>query len=311
MNENRLQPAWSDEDPEGAVLRARLRSRLLRHLPETGDHAGALPGLTLYRRDRPTRPASVLYEPSIAFVVQGRKRVVLGVDAHEYDAANFVLTALDLPTISHVLEANPGQPCLAVMLKLDLAMVQTVGSEIDVQGISTASRPASGLTLGRMTTELLDAFLRLSTLADQPHDIAIMAPLLMREITYRLLTGPSGAQLRLIARRDPGCGRVAAVVTWLRTHYAEPIRIETLAEIAAMGVSTLHRHFNAITRMSPLQYQKHIRLHEARRLLLVGQVDATSAAYRVGYESVTQFSREYRRLFGNPPIRDVSLLRGD
>jgi len=310
MNEVRLEPARSDDDSESASLRARLRSRLLAYLPETGDHVSALPGLTLYRRDRPTEPASMLYEPSIAFVVQGRKRVVLGPADYEYDAASFVLTAVDLPTISHVLEADPSQPCLSVMLKLDLAMVQAVGGEIDLQGIPTSSTSDSGMTLGNMTTELLDAFVRLSVLADKPHEMSVMAPLVMREIIFRLLMGPSGGHLRRIARQDPRCDRIAATITWIREHYAEAIRIEALAEIAAMGVSTLHHHFSAITHMSPLQYQKHIRLHEARRLLLTEQVDATSAAYRVGYESVTQFSREYRRLFGNPPIRDISLLRG-
>jgi len=310
MNDARPQSAQSAEDSEGASLRARLGSRLLAHLPETGDHASALPGLTLYRRDRPTEPASVLYEPGVAFVVQGRKRVVLGSDAYEYDAGKFVLTAVDLPTIAHVLEANPSQPCLSVMLKLDLAMVQTVGGEIDLQGIAVMNNAESGMTFGHMTTELLDAFVRLFALADKPQDIAIMAPLVLREITYRLLMGPSGGHLRRIAKQDPRYDRILAAIAWLREHYAEAIRIEALAEIAAMGVSTLHHHFSAITHMSPLQYQKHIRLHEARRLLLTERLDATSAAYRVGYESVTQFSREYRRLFGNPPIRDISLLCG-
>ncbi|MGJ7499577.1 AraC family transcriptional regulator N-terminal domain-containing protein [Variovorax sp. ZT5P49] len=310
MNDAQLQPTRPDEDSKGAWLRARLRSHLLAHLPKAGDHVSALPGLTLYRRDGPTGPASMLYESSVGFVVQGRKRVVLGSDAYEYDAAKFVLTAVDLPTISHVLEANPSRPCLSMMLKLDFAMVQAIGGEIDLQGIAATSNAESGMTFGHMTTELLDAFVRLSALADKPQDIAIMAPLVLREITYRLLMGPSGSHLRRIARQDPRRDKILIAITWLREHYAEAIRIEDLAEIAAMGVSTLHHHFSAITHMSPLQYQKHIRLHEARRLLLTEGLDATSAAYRVGYESVTQFSREYRRLFGNPPIRDISLLRG-
>lgn len=311
MNDAQLQLARPDEDSEGAWLRARLRSHLLARLPKAGDHVSALPGLTLYRRDGPTEPASMLYESSVGFVVQGRKRVVLGSDAYEYDAAKFVLTAVDLPTISHVLEANPSRPCLSMMLKLDFALVQAIGGEIDLQGIAATSNAGSGMTFGHMTTELLDAFVRLSALADKPQDIAIMAPLVLREITYRLLMGPSGGHLRRIARQDPRRDKILTAIAWLREHYAEAIRIEDLAEIAAMGVSTLHHHFSAITHMSPLQYQKHIRLHEARRLLLTEGLDATSAAYRVGYESVTQFSREYRRLFGNPPIRDIALLRGD
>ena len=309
-NDSRHQPARPGEDPESASLRTRLRSHLLAHLPKAGDHVSALPGLTLYRRDGPTEPASMLYESSVGFVVQGRKRVVLGSDAYEYDAARFVLTAVDLPTISQVLEADPGQPCLSMMLKLDLAMVQAIGGEIDLQGIAAPSNAESGMTFGHMTTELLDAFVRLCALADKPGDIAIMAPLVRREIAYRLLMGPSGGHLRRLARQDPQRDKILTAIAWLREHYAEAIRIGDLAEMAAMGVSTLHHHFGAITHMSPLQYQKHIRLHEARRLLLTEGLDATSAAYRVGYESVTQFSREYRRLFGNPPIRDISMLRG-
>ena len=310
MNDVRLQAARPDDDSESASLRARLRSHLLACLPKAGDHVSALPGLTLYRRDGPTEPASMLYEPSVGFVVQGRKRVVLGTDTHEYGPAEFVLTAVDLPTVSQVLEAEPGRPCLSMMLKLDFAMVQAIGGEIDVQGIAATSDAESGMTFGPMTTALLDAFVRLSALADKPQDIAIMAPLVLREITYRLLMGPSGGHLRRIARQGPQRDKILTAIAWLREHHAEAIRIEDLADMAAMGVSTLHHHFSAITHLSPLQYQKHIRLHEARRLLLTEGLDATSAAYRVGYESVTQFSREYRRLFGNPPIRDISLLRG-
>ncbi len=252
----------------------------------------------------------MLYESSVDLVVQGRKRVVLGSDAYEYDAAKFVLTAVDLPTISHVLEANPNRPCLSMLLKLDFAMVQAIGGEIDLQGIAATSNAESGMTFGHMTTELLDAFVRLSALADKPQDIAIMAPLgAARNYispAYGAVGRPSSSHCQTRPRRD----KILTAIAWLREHYAEAIRIEDLAEIAAMGVSTLHHHFSAITHMSPLQYQKHIRLHEARRLLLTEGLDATSAAYRVGYESVTQFSREYRRLFGNPPIRDISLLRG-
>jgi AraC-like DNA-binding protein len=310
MNNARPRSARPDEDSQAASLRARLRSHLLAHLPKAGDCVTALPGLALYRRDSPTEPASMLYEPSVGFVVQGRKRVVLGSDAYEYDAARSVLTTMDLPTISHVLEADPGRPCLSMMLKLDFAMVQAIGGEIDQQGGAATGNTESGMAFGQMTTELLDAFVRLLALTDKPRDIAIMAPLVLREITYRLLEGPSGGHLRRIARQDPRRDKILTAIAWLRAHYAEAIRIEDVAEIAAMGVSTLHHHFSAITHMSPLQYQKHIRLHEARRLLLTEGLDATSAAYRVGYESVTQFSREYRRLFGNPPIRDISLLRG-
>jgi AraC-like DNA-binding protein len=280
----------------------------LRHLPQAGDHISAVPGLSFYRRDGFCEPVSAFYEPSLSLVVQGRKRVVLSEQPYEYDACRFVLTSVDLPTIAEVLDATEDRPFLSVMLKLDLTVAQEVGGEIDLHGVETSA--GSGMTIGTVTAGLLDAILRLAALADAPQDIPVMERLVLREITYRLLTGPAGGQLRQIAKQGTRCNRIAEVIAWLRENYAEPVRIETLAEMAAMGVSTLHHHFKFITRMSPLQYQKQIRLHEARRLLLTEPVDASTAAFRVGYETATQFNREYRRLFGNPPMRDIAGLRG-
>jgi transcriptional regulator GlxA family with amidase domain len=154
------------------------------------------------------------------------------------------------------------------------------------------------------------AILRLAALADVPRDIPIMGRMVLREVIYHLLVGSAGGELRQIARHGTQHNKIAEIITWLRNHYAEPVSIEVLADMASMGASTFYHHFNAITRMGPLQYQKQIRLHEERRLMLTERLDASSTAFRVGYESVTQFSREYRRLFGNPPIRDVALLQG-
>lgn len=296
-------------EDERATLRGRLAERMLRQLPGPGDHDSAVPGLSFYRRDTFCEPVSALYEPSLSLVVQGRKRVVLGSETYEYDAGRFVLTSVDLPTIAQVLDGSEAYPFLSIMLKLDLAIVQEVGGEIDLHGLRPGGA-ASAMAIGSVTADLLDAILRLAALADSPRDIPIMGRLVLREIVYRLLVGPAGARLRELAMQGTRCHRIAGVIAWLRAHYAEPVRIEALAEMAAMGVSTFHHHFAAITRMSPLQYQKRIRLHEARRLLLTEAVDAGTAAFQVGYESVTQFSREYRRLFGNPPMRDIALLRG-
>jgi AraC-like DNA-binding protein len=295
-------------DDEREPLRAKLEQRILRHLPAEGDHDTALPGLSFYRRDGFCEAVSALYEPSLSLVIQGRKRVVLGSETYEYEAGQFVLTAVDLPTLSQVLEADDDRPFLSIMLKLDLATVQEISGEIDLHGLQgRAAGP--GMVIGFVTADLLDALTRLAGLLDAPRDIPIMGRLILHEVIYRLLLGPAGAQLRQIAMHGTRCNRIAGVTSWLREHHAEPVRIEALAERAAMGVSTLHHHFKAITRMSPLQYQKHIRLHEARHLLLTEPIDASTVAFRVGYETVTQFSREYRRLFGNPPIRDVSRLR--
>jgi AraC-like DNA-binding protein len=306
--------AMMQADQDGAAqderlaLNERLAARILHHLPQAGDHDSAVPGLSFYRRDDFCPPASTLYEPSLSLVIQGRKHVLLGNQAYEYGAGDFMLTAIDLPTIAQVLDGSADYPFLSILLKLDIATIKEVAGEIDLHG-AVAGAVDSGMAVGTATSELLDAFLRLMALADTPRDIPILGKLLMREVVYRLLLGPAGAHLRSIAVQGSRCGRMAGVIAHLRDNYAQPVRIEELAEMAAMGISTLHHHFNGLTRMSPLQYQKHIRLHEARRLLLTEHLDAGSAAFRVGYESVTQFSREYRRLFGAPPMRDVAQLR--
>jgi AraC-like DNA-binding protein len=289
-------------------LRDRLARRICALLPGDGEHASTVPGLLLVRRNDPCDAVSALYEPSLALPVQGRKRVALGADRIEYDPDHFLLTSVDLPTMSQVIEASPARPFLTVMLRLDLSVAQEVAAEVDAQGVAHPA-PRAPMALGAVTPDLLDAVLRLEALADRPGDIAFMGRLLMREIVYRLLLSPAGAWLREIAMLGTRCNRVAGTIAWLRENHARAVRVEELAEMAAMGVSTFHHHFRGITRMSPLQFQKKIRLHEARRLLLVEPIDAATAALRVGYESATQFNREYRRLFGNPPMRDIAALR--
>ncbi len=301
-----------DRDEDEADRLQRLRSALARqianNLPGDGELRSPVPGLMLVRRNHPCDAVSALYEPSLALPAQGRKRVTLGAESMQYDADHFLLTAVDLPTMSQVTEATPTRPFLSIMLKLDLSVAQEIAAEIDTLSLGADGQRVP-MALGAVTPELLEAVVRLAALADRPQDIPFVGRLLMREITYRLLLSPAGAWLRQIAMRGTRCNRIAGVIAWLRENYARPVRVEELAEMAAMGVSTLHHHFNDITRMSPLQFQKQIRLHEARRLLLVESIDAATAALRVGYESATQFNREYRRLFGNPPIRDVSTIR--
>lgn len=302
-------PAHEDDEGQRLTrLREILAHRISRLLPGDEEHYSDVPGLILVRRDSPCEAVSALYEPSLALPVQGRKRVILGTDRIEYDADHFLLTSVDLPTMSQVIEANPARPFLSIMLKLNLSIVQEVAAEIDSQGI-TSGAPRSPMALGAVTADLLDAVVRLEALTDRSGDIPFMQKLLMREVTYRLLLSPAGAWLREIAMLGTRCNRIAGVIAWLRENHARAVRVEELAEMAAMGVSTFHHHFSGITRMSPLQFQKQIRLHEARRLLLTEPIDASMAALRVGYESPTQFNREYRRMFGNPPIRDIASLR--
>jgi AraC-like DNA-binding protein len=289
-------------------LRETLAQRISQLLPGDDEHHSAVPGLILVRRNSPCEAVSALYEPSLALPVQGRKRVIFGIDRIEYDADHFLLTSVDLPTMSQVIEATPVRPFLAIMLKLDISIAQEVAAEIDSRGIINGAQ-RSPMALGAVTADLLDVIMRLEALAGRPGDIPFMQTLLMREVIYRLLLSPAGAWLREIAMLGTRCNRIAGVIAWLRENHARPVRIEQLAEMAAMGISTFHHHFSHITRMSPLQFQKQIRLHEARRLLLTEPIDAATAALRVGYESPTQFNREYRRMFGNPPIRDISNLR--
>ncbi|MGV6871802.1 AraC family transcriptional regulator N-terminal domain-containing protein [Pseudochelatococcus sp. B33] len=262
-------------------------------------------GLTLIKLTSPTAPTPYQYEPSLAMIIRGRKRVILGDTTYWYDESQFLLTAVNLPTITQVLEASPHDPYMSILWKFDLSAAKQLIAEIDTEEPSTG--PA--MAVGPATRSLYDALARLIDLLATPSDAPILGDLIQREMLYRVLTSPAGARLRQIVRIGTQSNRVARAVAWLRENYRSPLRVEELARISGMGVSTLHHHFRVLTAMSPLQFQKHLRLHEARRLLLAEEVDAGTAALHVGYESATQFNREYRRLFGAPPIRDVKALR--
>lgn len=252
-------------------------------------------------------PDSSLYEPSFAFIITGAKRVVLGNEAYLYNQDHFLLTAVGLPTIVQVLDASASAPYVSFKLDIDLDLARDLIAEVD-QFVPASESEGSGLAIGPVTPELTSAAMRLLDLLDRPVDIPILAKSIQREILYRIMTGPVGGRLREAVQLGTQTNRVSAAIRWLRDHFDQPIRIETLANIAGMGESTLHHHFRAVTAMSPLQYQKHLRLHEARRIMIADRSDAGSAALRVGYESVTQFNREYRRLFGAPPKTDVRAI---
>jgi transcriptional regulator GlxA family with amidase domain len=218
-----------------------------------------------------------------------------------------VLTAIDRPTVFAIPHASPQEPYTALSIDLDLDLARQMMAHIDINECNAApSRPR--LTVA-VTPELLDCVLRLTRLMERPNEIAVLADLIHREILYRLLSGPAGNSLRQIARLGSQGQRVSKVVEWLREHFRTPLRIDQLARMAGMGVSTLHRHFHELTDMSPIQYQKRLRLHEARRLMLEESYEVGTAALDVGYESSTQFIREYRRLFGEAPLRNIKTLR--
>lgn len=286
---------------------AELAALVTRLTPLDGIHPSAIPSLTVIRASAPSTPTPSVYDPSLCIVVQGRKRAVLGDDVYYYDALNYLTVSVTLPAIGHVLEATPEKPYLCMRLELDARMI----GELLLQVGRSAVPPSTdrGLYVARTGPQLLDAVLRLTRLLEQPRDAAILAPLVLREIHYRVLTGELGHRLRELCVVDSQVNRVARAIELLRKRFTESLRIEDLAAAAHMSESSLHHRFKAVTAMSPMQFQKQLRLHEARRLMLTEGLEAAAAAHRVGYESPSQFSREYRRLFGAPPRREIQIVR--
>jgi AraC-like DNA-binding protein len=247
-------------------------------------------------------------EPALGVIAQGRKRVMLAGEDYFYDPAHCLLVSVDLPIATQVVSASPESPYLSLAIHLDLAQVAELLIDADVPSLEGAL-PSRGMAVTAIDPPLLDAVLRLLRLLENPRDAAVLAPLFLREIAYRVLTGEQGPRLRQIVAQGGPANRIAQAIDWLKHNYARPFRIETVARAAHMSPSALHHHFKAVTAMSPLQYQKQLRLEQARRLMLGEGLDAAEAGHRVGYESSSQFSREYRRLFGQPPRRDLISLR--
>ena len=274
----------------------------------TADWRTPIPNLNFFRRDEPAEPCICLVEPSVVLVVQGAKEMLVGGESYRYDNSRFLITSLDLPANSGVLTASREVPCLGFWLKLDLRLL----AELIAQGHLPPPRRravAKSVGLGRVTPVILEPCNRLLCLLEEPEAIEIMAPLIQREIHYRLLTSDQAPLLRQIASVDSQGYRIAKAIDWLKSNYALPLRIEELAARVQMSTPTFHHHFRQLTAMSPLQYQKWLRLSEAKRLMLNEHLDASSAAFKVGYESPSQFSREYSRLYGMPPRRDIENLR--
>lgn len=294
-----------------AGTRASLARRILAQTTAGVLHQPpAQPGLLMFRIDQPHLDACSVYEPCVALIVQGSKRLLLGDETLYYGADRYLIATMDLPVRTAVLEASRAQPYLAVALRLDWREIASLMQELPPAPAQTLASDGRAMSTGAVTAPLLDAFDRLLALLDHPDDLAALAPLVRREIHYRLLTGEAGARLRQMATVDTQSHQVARAIAILNTRFAEALPVETLAREAGMGLSTFHQHFKALTAMSPLQYQKQLRLTEARRLMLSERLDASTAAFRVGYESPSQFSREYRRLFGTPPSKDIADRRG-
>ena len=304
-----MAPRHHDTAAEGRPPQHAMAQVIGARTPGAGDFETPIAGLAFFRRECPAPPAVCMIEPSIVLVAQGAKQMWVGGEAYAYDTSRFLVTSLNVPANSEVIVASPGQPCLGLVLKLDVRIL----AELIAQGglPPPRDRPVGvGVGIGAATPAILGPFARLLELLDEPHAIPVLAPLIQREIHYRLLMSDQAAKLRQIASVDGQGYRIARAIDWLKLNYAMPLRIDELAARVQMSAPTFHHHFRQLTAMSPLQYQKWLRLNEAKRLMLSEHFDAAGAAFRVGYESPSQFSREYSRLFGAPPKRDIEVLRG-
>ncbi|KIQ60825.1 AraC family transcriptional regulator [Pseudomonas fluorescens] len=268
----------------------------------------SIPGLTFYRMAELGTPTYCIYEPCMAIILQGAKEITFGEQACEFGQGAFFVTSVDIPTLARVTAADERTPYLSVVLKLDLSMLNEVIQALESPRQEVAS-VARGFASGTASGEMLDAFIRLTTLIERPLEAGVMSDLIKREICVRLLLSGAGPWLRSVAcdgYRDKGTVRA---IEWLKHHYDKPLHVADLAQRSGMACSTLHHNFRKLTGTSPVQYQKSLRLQAARSLMLTERVDVNTAALRVGYESVAQFSREYARRFGSPPSKDIKHTR--
>lgn len=276
--------------------------------PEDGTHNTEVPGLRLIRSSRLSEPVYSVYEPSLCVVAQGSKAVMLGQEVYRYDPSSYLTASVHLPITGQVVEASKEAPYLSLQILFDMSqIVDVIQASGDV--IRPGNETSRGLKVSRVSDTLLDAVLRLLKLVETPRDIPVLAPYAMREIIYRVLQNESSASLMQFAVVGSHAQRIAGVIEKLNRDFAQPLRVDELAAEARMSASSLYDYFKEVTGMSPIQFQKQIRLQEARRLLLSESIDAAEAAFQVGYESPSHFSREYARMFGMPPIRDVRRLR--
>ena len=306
-----MSPVDTTHTPLDASLehqRAELATIIRRNTQEDGSYATAIDALVLSRHSQSHNFAPVLAQPALCIMAQGRKEVRLADELFDYDPLNYLVVSVSMPLSGRVVDVSPEAPILALRLDIDPAEITALIADAGPLGVP--ARPTGrGLYVEKLDQPMLDAVLRLARLLDTPKDIAMLAPLIRREILYRLLRSPQGHRLYQIASENSQNHRVSRAISWLNGNFEQPLRIDSLAREANLSVSTLHHRFKAMTAMSPLQYQKQLRLNEARRLMLSEGLDASAAGYRVGYESPSQFSREYSRQFGAPPVRDLARLR--
>ncbi len=281
-----------------------LKRRVLASMPAAGDYPTAINSVALHRRDAVKSPENCLYVPRIVLMVQGRKRSMVGQYEYFYGEDDVFVNGVDLPNTSSMIEASPENPCMSITIDLDKNLIAQLGMEMTTAGGGDTDSFA-GLLVQPAEANMVGAFLRLMELLDEPDQIAVLAPMIIKEIHFRVLIGPNGNQLRLLYTYGSHKNQIARAISWIRENFKERLLVDSLAEKVHMTSSTFHRHFKDITTLSPLQFQKRLRLHEAQRLMLMDNLDAYGACEAVGYESLTQFNREYKRLFGDPPKRNV------
>ncbi|TOG12706.1 AraC family transcriptional regulator [Vibrio parahaemolyticus] len=302
----------SDSSPTSLPSRAFATQKLAKLIDRwTGDanqYDTPISGLRFSRWTTPTPPTSYTHNPSICLIAQGRKRVLLGEGSFIYDANHFLISSVDLPIIANIIEASEEQPYLGLIMELDLTEISQliVDSEL---AFTQAKEAQKGIAVGELSESLLDAFVRLAELLDEGQNIKILAPIIKREIFYRLLMSEQGTRLHQIVTAGSHSHQIAKAIDWLKNNFVKPLSVGDLASFTGMSKSSFYTHFRSMTSMTPLQFQKKLRLSEARRLMLKENLDAMAATFKVGYESPPQFSREYSRLFGAPPSKDIKSLR--
>ncbi|TDW61471.1 AraC family transcriptional regulator [Novosphingobium sp. PhB55] len=284
-----------------------LAEQIARYAERDGIMDMPIARLALVRSGQRGEPVHMVQRPALCIIAQGGKRVLLGDAVIDYGPANYLVASLDLPITGAVTQASADAPYLCFCLYLDPALLSEIA--LTLPPLPAGADESSGMTLHPMTPELIDAATRLTALLSDPANAPLLAPLIERELLVRLMTGPGGSVLRAIASGESRTGQIAQAIGWLKTHFREPFSGAHLAALAGMSLSSFHDHFRRATAMTPLQYQKQLRLQEARALMLADRLDAAEAGFRVGYDSPSQFSREYRRLFGAPPVRDMGRLR--
>ncbi|EGR2183560.1 AraC family transcriptional regulator [Vibrio parahaemolyticus] len=296
------------QDAYRAFATQKLAKLIDRWTGNVNQYDTPISGLRFSRWTTPTPPTSYTHNPSICLIAQGRKRVLLGEESFIYDANHFLISSVDLPIIANIIEASEEQPYLGLIMELDLTEISQL--IVDSELAFTQSKEAQkGIAVGELSESLLDAFVRLAELLDEGQNIKILAPIIKREIFYRLLMSEQGTRLHQIVTAGSHSHQIAKAIDWLKNNFVKPLSVGDLASYTGMSKSSFYTHFRSMTSMTPLQFQKKLRLSEARRLMLTENLDAMAATFKVGYESPSQFSREYSRLFGAPPSKDIKLLR--